>query len=67
MLDKVRGEPEWHTSLFVKPALVDRWLALLGSSRDLFMSLHECKIGRTRWVRGIELVTCPIRVVHRLS
>jgi len=21
------------------------------------MSLHECKVGRTRWVRGIELGT----------
>ncbi|MGQ7829783.1 hypothetical protein [Altererythrobacter sp. Z27] len=57
VLGKVKGQPEWQTSLFVKPVLVDRWLTLLCSSRDLFMSLHECKTGRTRWVRGIELGT----------
>ena len=57
LIDKARGEPEWRTSLFVKPCLVDRWQTLLGSSRKLFISLHECKAGRKRWVRGIELMT----------
>lgn len=57
VIDKARGEPEWRTSLFVKPGFVDRWLALLGSSRELFISLHECRTGRKRWVRGIELIT----------
>ena len=57
VLDKVRGEPEWRTSLFVKPTFVDRWLALLTSSDGLFISLHECKSSRKRWVRGIELRT----------
>lgn len=57
VIEKVRGEPLWQTSLFVKPVFVDRWLALLGSSRDLFISLHECKLGRKRWVRGVELGT----------
>ncbi|WAT19264.1 hypothetical protein OZN62_06785 [Aurantiacibacter sp. MUD11] len=57
VLDKAKGEPLWRTSLFIKPWLVEQWMALLGSSRDLFISLHECKVGRKRWVRGIELGT----------
>jgi hypothetical protein len=57
VLNKVRGEPAWTTHLFVKPVLVDRWLALLGTTKNLFIELHECKVGRDRWVRSIGLQT----------
>ena len=57
LLDKVRGEPAWHTSLFVKAWLVEQWLSLLTTQTGLFVGLHECKAKRTRWVRRIELHT----------
>ena len=57
VLDKVRGEPAWRTYLFVKPAFVDQWLALLTASSGPFIGLHECRAGRSRWVRGIGLDT----------
>ncbi|GFM28598.1 hypothetical protein [Novosphingobium sp. PY1] len=57
VLDKSRNEDEWSMSLFVKQTFVDRWLTLLVASRELFISIHECKVGRSRWVRAIKLGT----------
>ena len=57
VLDRVRGEPTWRTYLFVKPTFADRWLALLVGTSGLFIALHECRTGRSRWIRGIGLHT----------
>lgn len=57
LLEKVRGETAWTAWLFVKPALIEQWLALLTSTSDLYVAVHECKAKRHRWIRSIELST----------
>ena len=57
LLDKVRGESRWIAWLFVPPRFVSDLLALLGQQSRLFLSLHEYKNGRSRWVRGVTLQT----------
>lgn len=57
VLEKVRGESGWASSLFVTTHFVDQAIALLGRYELLFVELHECKIDRTRWIRGISLHT----------
>jgi hypothetical protein len=57
VLNKVRGQPSWTTYLFMKPALVDRWLPLLTSTTGLFVELTECKVERDRWIRSLALST----------
>lgn len=57
VLDKVRGDNMWTTCLFVKPDFARDMLLLLYSGRPIFVSIHERKVGRQRWVQGITLQT----------
>jgi hypothetical protein len=57
VLNKVRGAPSWSAFLLVKPSMIEQWLTLLTTHSDLFISLHECRANRTRWVRRIQLGT----------
>jgi len=57
LVDKVRGERRWNAWLFVTPHLINDMLVLLGQQRKLFVSLHERKVDRSRWVQSIALQT----------
>jgi hypothetical protein len=56
-IDKNRAEQKRTVWLNVEPRLVSDMLTLLGSTRQIYVSLHEIKEGRTRWVRQFELQT----------
>lgn len=56
-LQKIRGEPVWTAWLNVAARLVSDMLVLLGTKRDMYLTIEERKIGRTRWVDGISLQT----------
>jgi hypothetical protein len=57
LIDKVRGERRWTAWLFVTPRFNNDLLVLLGHQRNLFLSLHERKVERSRWVQGMILQT----------
>lgn len=57
VLNKVRGAPSWSTFLLVKPSMIEQWLTLLTTRSELFISMHEFRANRTRWVRRIQIGT----------
>ncbi|MEZ5654279.1 MAG: hypothetical protein R3E04_00085 [Sphingobium sp.] len=57
VIDKVRGESTRRAWLFVTPLFVDQCRSLLTNTTDLFLSIHEWKCGRSRWVRSLSLQT----------
>lgn len=57
LIEKVRGERRWTSWLFVAPRFINDLLILLGQQRNLFLSLHEHKVNRSRWVQGMTLQT----------
>lgn len=57
LVDKVRGERRWTAWLFVTPRFINDLLVLLGHQRNLFLTLHERKVDRSRWVQGMTLQT----------
>jgi len=57
LLDKVRGKRRWAAWLFVLPRFTTDVLTLLGQGRQLYISLHEQKHERSRWVRAWALET----------
>lgn len=56
-LEKVRGESRWTAALFVPNAFAGNLMALLDRSDGLFLSIHERKLGRMRWIQGVSLQT----------
>lgn len=56
-LDKIRGESRWTAALFVPGHFGNDMLTLLAHKRPLFVSIHESKDGRDRWVRSMSLQT----------
>lgn len=56
-IDKNRAQQKRTVWLNVEPRLVSDMLALLCSNRTVYVSVHEVKVGRTRWVRRFELQT----------
>ena len=57
LIEKVRGEPCWTVWLSVAPQFVNDALTLLGHHRDLYLSIHEYKEKRARWIRSLSLQT----------
>lgn len=56
-LDKTRGAPCWTAWLFVPAQFTSDLLILLGRERAIFVSLHERKESRQRWIQSITLQT----------
>jgi hypothetical protein len=57
-IERRRGEAIWDLGVFVAPRLVSDMLVLLAQPhRPLFLSLHEKKLGRQRWIESIGLQT----------
>ncbi|WP_405232045.1 hypothetical protein [Lentisalinibacter salinarum] len=57
ILRKVRGENAWDGYFFVPRVLARDALILLQSGRQVYVGMHEVKIGRDRWIRSINLQT----------
>ena len=57
MLDRRRGTGIWYSWVYVMPGLVHDMLLLLMQSRPLYISLHERKTGRERWIQSVSVQT----------
>ena len=55
LIEKVRGEKRWTGFCWVSPGTVSDMLSLLPHVRPLYVSIHEHKVGRTRWINGLTL------------
>ena len=55
LIEKVRGEKRWSGFCWVSPGTVSDMLLLLPHVRPLYISIHERKVGRTRWINGLTL------------
>ena len=56
-LDKTRSEPHWHGSVWAQPRYVSELLILLGHDKQLYLSIHERKVERQRWIQSISVQT----------
>jgi hypothetical protein len=57
VLERRRGDDVWTARVPVEPKLVTQMLILLGQGRPTYLSIHEKKVGRYRWIRNISLQT----------
>lgn len=57
LMDKVRGERAWTAWVNLAPRMVSDMLILLERQRQLYLSIHERRAKRARWVYGITLQT----------
>lgn len=57
LINKRRGEPRWYAWATVAPRFVQDALAVLSLARPVYVSLHERKENRTRWVQGLTVQT----------
>jgi len=57
LINKMRGEPRWTAWAFVTRGFVQDALAILSLARPLYVSLHERKQNRSRWVQGLTVQT----------
>jgi len=55
LLSRRRGTQTWEAWLNVPPRFVTDMLLLLPNVRPLFVSLHERKLGRDRWLQSVAL------------
>ncbi len=55
-IDKRRGQDVWDMALFAEHSLARDWIAL-SALRPLYLSVHEIKVPRQRWVRSMALQT----------
>lgn len=56
-LNKRRGEKLWDAWVRLSPRLVSDMLVILSGDRPLYMSIHERKANRKRWIESISLQT----------
>ena len=57
LIEKVRRKKEWSGFCWVSPGTVSDMLTLLPHARPLYISIHERKVGRTRWINELTLQT----------
>lgn len=55
LTEKVRGEPAWTSWIFVKPSFVSDAFKLLALDKQLYLTIHERKEGRSRWVQNASI------------
>lgn len=56
-LEKERGQPRWHGAVWAQPRYVNDLLVLLDHNQQLYLSIHERKIERKRWIQSITVQT----------
>jgi hypothetical protein len=57
VLHKAWGEPKWSVWVWAPMHFVSDMITLLGDKEVLFLSMHEWKFERKRWIQRIELKT----------
>jgi len=57
LLSKVRGENAWTAWINVAPRAVTDMLLVLREERTRYLSIHEVKEARNRWIRSIRVQT----------
>jgi hypothetical protein len=57
VIHKTHGRREWRLAVWVLPSVTSDMLALLRGSRPLYISIHERKADRQRWVQALSLQT----------
>lgn len=57
IVDKVRGTQNWSGTAWVGPNTISDMLQLLTTVAPLYIFLHELRIARKRWIKGITLQT----------
>jgi len=56
-IERVRGTMDWSGWCWISPRAVSDMLALFPNASPLYISLHERRIGRNRWINGLTLQT----------
>jgi len=56
-LERVRGTKDWTGWCWVSPRTLSDMLALLPNVRPLYISIHEHKLGRHRFINALTLQT----------
>ena len=56
-IEKVRGDNHWIGALWVSSESILHMMTLLSLKQDLYMSIHEEKEGRVRFIIGFTLLT----------
>lgn len=56
-LRKERGAKNWYGYIRVPEQTAAQMLTLLTSSRTVYIDIHELKMGRIRWIKGLNLQT----------
>ena len=57
VLERRRYDEVWYSYLFVEPAFCSNALAMIGLNRQLYLAVHEVKVERRRWIRGLSIQT----------
>lgn len=57
LLNKIRGTQNWSGTAWVGPNTISDMLQLLTTVAPLYIFLHELRIARKRWIKGITLQT----------
>lgn len=56
-LNKIHGEKKFTGWVFAPPRFLSDYLMLLGQGRELYLSLHERRLQRHRWLHHLSLQT----------
>lgn len=56
-LEKIRGQPRWRVWLSARPRFVSDVLLILGQNRPVYLTIHERKVDRQRWVQNLSIQT----------
>jgi hypothetical protein len=57
VIERRRSDGAWTASVPVEPKLVTHMLILLGHGSQTYLSIHERRLERRRWIRSISLQT----------
>ena len=56
-IERLRGTKDWTGCCWLPPQTVSDMLVLLTHITPLYVSIHELKLGRHRWIIGLTLQT----------
>ena len=57
VIERRRNDATWTAWVAVEPKIVSNMLVMLGQARPNYLSVHEMKVERRRWIRSIYLQT----------
>jgi hypothetical protein len=57
VIERRRSDAAWSAWVAVEPKIVTNMLVMLGHALPRYLSIHEMKVERRRWIRSISLQT----------